>query len=694
MSDKNQKTTEANIIKTLIEELSKNSEFVDTIKNLERLIISLAPSIVKKITGNIITKEIANLLPIAKKEKKTRKDKKVDWTKVKEVGLRQAHSYRNKKGMPIEDELNEELARRFPGYDKGTKTFGHNKKVSIDWSKLKDVGLRQAYLYRKKKNLIIEDELNEELACRFPGYNKKTKTFGHNKKVSIDWSKQKDTSLRTLHNNLKKRGLPIEYGLNEELARRFPGYDKVTKTFGHNNNISKKISTDWTKLKDVNLRQAYLYRKKKNLIIEDELNEELARRFPGYDKVTKTFGHAATDKKSKTPKINKTSQQENNKNIVESTTLRSIDKEDKSKIQSSNLKLPLFSCLTNTNKYSLYFDNGNNTVNLLKASKAPYELCLFDEKIQMAIIRKKTDINSYLLYVVDLKKGKIFSSFKQGVKIIRYNAKTHEIFVAAEKAYSYTIISRDSTTHKYMNIPTYAETIKADSLQKNTILVNKDGKETTCPVIKIAEQKDLGTQNQKIETFLISTSSEKVSTVNNTTTTLETPKEEEPAKEEISTTDIPVPNEQANTITPEINYGATEIKYQDLVVSVKQLKITLSGIYNDVFVNDKKILSNHVNTQIKLFGDDTILAIHGIITNNSDYPVTPQWMVYDANLNSRAPKIKQVFSKYNVQIKNVILAGDSIRLDLTNRSSCLLNIERMKKIAGNKRFVIKTEKTK
>ena len=312
----------------------------------------------------------------------------------------------------------------------------------------------------------------------------------------------------------------------------------------------------------------------------------------------------------------------------------------------------------------------------------------------MAIIRKKTDINSYLLYVVDLKKGKIFSSFKQGVKIIRYNAKTHEIFVAAEKAYSYTVISRDSTTHRYMNIPTYAETIKADSLQKNTILVNKDGKETTCPVIKISEQKDLEAQNQKIETFLISTSSEKVSTVNNTTTTLETPKEEEPAKEEISTTDIPVPNEQANTITPEINYGATEIKYQDLVVSVKQLKITLSDIYNDVFVNDKKILSNHVNTQIKLFGDDTILAIHGIITNNSDYPVTPQWMVYDAKLNSRAQKIKQVFSKYNVQIKNVSLAGDSIRLDLTNRSSCLLNIERMKKIAGNKRFVIKTEKTK
>ena len=678
MSYKNQKTTETNIIQTLIEELSKNFEFVDTIKNLERLIIYLAPSLVKKITENIITEGIANLLPSAKKEKKTRKDKKVDWTKVKEVGLRQAHSYRNKKGMPIEDELNEELARRFPGYDKGTKTFGHNKKVSIDWSKLKDVGLRQAYLYRKKKNLIIEDELNEELACRFPGYNKKTKTFGHNKKVSIDWSKQKDTSLRTLHNNLKKRGLPIEYGLNEELARRFPGYDKGTKTFGHNNNISKKISTDWTKLKDVNLRQAYLYRKKKNLIIEDELNEELARRFPGYDKVTKIFGNAKKEQKSKILKPLKNSQQEKPKTIV----------------RNNNLKLPLFSCLTNTNKYSLYFDNGNNTVNLLKASKAPYELCLFDEKIQMAIIRKKTDINSYLLYVVDLKKGKIFSSFKQGVKIIRYNAKTHEIFVAAEKAYSYTIISRDSTTHKYMNIPTYAETIKADSLQKNTILVNKDGKETTCPVIKISEQKDLEAQNQKIETFLISTSSEKVSTVNNTTTTLETPKEEEPAKEEISTTDIPVPNEQANTITPEINYGATEIKYQDLVVSVKQLKITLSGIYNDVFVNDKKILSNHVNTQIKLFGDDTILAIHGIITNNSDYPVTPQWMVYDAKLNSRAPKIKQVFSKYNVQIKNVSLAGDSIRLDLTNRSSCLLNIERMKKIAGNKRFVIKTEKTK
>lgn len=420
MSNNHKQATEANIIKTLIEELSKNSEFVDTIKNLERLIISLAPSIVKKITGNIITKEIANLLPSAKKEKKTRKDKKVDWTKVKEVGLRQAHSYRNKKGMPIEDELNEELARRFPGYDKGTKTFGHTKK----------------------------------------------------------------------------------------------------------------------------------------------------------------------EQKSKILKPLKNSQQEKPKTIV----------------RNNNLKLPLFSCLTNTNKYSLYFDNGNNTENLLKASKAPYELCLFDEKIQMAIIRKKTDINSYLLYVVDLKKGKIFSSFKQGVKIIRYNAKTHEIFVAAEKAYSYTIISRDSTTHKYMNIPTYAETIKADSLQKNTILVNKDGKETTCPVIKISEQKDLGTQNQKIETFLNSTSSEKVSTVNNTTTTLEIPKEEEPTKEETTAVHIPEPKDQENKAKSEISYTSTEIKYQNLVVSVKQNKITFDGIYNDIFVNDKKILSNHITTQINLLG--------------------------------------------------------------------------------------------
>lgn len=69
-------------------------------------------------------------------------------------------------------------------------------------------------------------------------------------------------------------------------------------------------------------------------------------------------------------------------------------------------------------------------------------------------------------------------------------------------------------------------------------------------------------------------------------------------------------------------------------------------------------------------------------------------MIYDAQLQSRAPKIEQTFSKYYVQIKNVTLAGDSIRLDLTNRSSCMLKIDRMKKIAGNKRFVIKTEKTK
>ena len=74
---------------------------------------------------------------------------------------------------------------------------------------------------------------------------------------------------------------------------------------------------------------AYNYRKNKNQTIEPELNEELAKRFPGYDKDKQTFGNSKKHQRNE-PKI-----------------LQPI----------SDFKVLLYSFLTSTKNYSLYFDN-------------------------------------------------------------------------------------------------------------------------------------------------------------------------------------------------------------------------------------------------------------------------------------------------------------------------------------------------
>lgn len=707
----------------LKEELLKDPQVSALIKELERLVITLAPTISKKILESFI-KNVSSAN--TKSENKDATESK-DFSKLKSSSLRRYYSLRRQSNKPIEDELNEELARRFSGYDKETKTFGHYnpdaKTKKTDWTQTKDIGLRQAYNHRIKNALPIETELDDELARRFPGYDKETKTFGHykpkTKRNTKNLANTTDSNLRKNYLHRKKNNLPIEDALNEELARRFPGYDKETKTFRTN---AQKLSN----ISDGALRHLYFYRNHKQLPIEDELNEELARRFSGYNKETKTFRHST--KPAEKPKV-KDWASKSDTNLRQAYTYRQknkleiepefneelakrfsgYDKETKtfgnatpnkpvrknahkSVLTINKFILPIYSAVTgNNNKYSLFFDFGKKKSNLLKASQTNYELCLFDEMLQMAIVRKNSGQSSSLLYIVDIKKGKILNNFKQGVKIARYQAKEHKIFVAAEKTYSYTSVSRDSISYKHMNVPMSAETIKANSLQKNTILINKDGHETTCPLIKIADIQGLEKQNNLIETFLSGKKDEINNNNKNIVPIIKINSDKTDANNDKILEKTSIKQETKTPVSVK-EKPVKEPKIKEIIVKIKQIKLTPDGFYNDVFINDKKVLSNHINTKIETFADDTILAIHGIVTNDSNYPITPMWVVYDTELKSRAPQIKQSLSKYYAQIKNVNEINGSIRLELTNKSNYLLNIERMKKIANGKKFVIQKEK--
>lgn len=116
------------LVKHLIEELLKEPAVASAFNDLQRSVSSLLPEIVKKITDKFITEiviaeaeNIQNSLGsrffTKAKTDNLRKTSK-DWSKISDNSIRSAYSYRKSKKIDIEDILNEELAKRFPNYDK------------------------------------------------------------------------------------------------------------------------------------------------------------------------------------------------------------------------------------------------------------------------------------------------------------------------------------------------------------------------------------------------------------------------------------------------------------------------------------------------------------------------------------------------------------------------------------------------
>jgi len=131
----------------------------------------------------------------------------------------------------------------------------------------------------------------------------------------------------------------------------------------------------------------------------------------------------------------------------------------------------------------------------------------------------------------------------------------------------------------------------------------------------------------------------------------------------------------------------------EIHVHVQHLQSAPDGTtYNDIYVNGQKILHNHANTNIKLLCDDTVLAIGGNITNNNNFPARRIWMIYDTNMKSRVPMQRQSFSDYYIHAKGITLTPDFVKLELSNRITVLLETERMKKIAGLRRFKLENER--
>ncbi|MDE6250562.1 MAG: hypothetical protein K2M34_02925 [Alphaproteobacteria bacterium] len=131
-------------------------------------------------------------------------------------------------------------------------------------------------------------------------------------------------------------------------------------------------------------------------------------------------------------------------------------------------------------------------------------------------------------------------------------------------------------------------------------------------------------------------------------------------------------------------------KPTELSVKLQLVRQTLDAAYYNVYVNGRKILINHANTELKLFADGTILGIHGIVTNDRNLPQRPLWLIYDTNLVQRQFPGRSKITKYNTYATNVAATptGVSITLNTADNLVQILETERLKRQAGLTRFEI------
>lgn len=627
-----------------------------------------------------------------------------DFSNCSNENLRGIYSYRKQRNRKIEPELNAELARRFPGWNSETQTFARAKVSDI--TKLSNDALYSRYKRIKQKGGEIDDELDAELTRRFSRYDPKTKTIEKFKK--IDFSENNDVSLRALYRYNKRHNIKIGVELNAELIRRFPGYDPKTETFGN------KKGKSLAELSDARLRGRYWYKKIHGQEINDELNDELSRRFPCYDPKEKIFTGKRRDNNPDQPgakaddnhPVDPVSVADNVSNESKSVSVPptkvvdlktkspKLSKKSKGVTSNSDIVLPLFSNkVKNGDTYSLFFYDGVNQKCLLKGAIRPYELYLFDEKAKIAIVKKAGVNNVFSLFLINLKKGTVQSTHKYGFQTCAYVSQTHEFFINEDK--NFMVIS-----HKHM-IPTYvitvpinAEVLKATSKPKYTRFIHNSGGESGYPLMIIATQENFDKQQQKIKYIL-----------NSADAPTRPQKSMLDAQLYDITNSINVEKMGSNMLQNNIKKRTPSIKTPQPVpeidksqlsyvkVVVQPVKKTSDGVYNDIYVNGQLLRKNHLNTEVKLFCDDTILAIRGTIVDNKKYPESPIWLVYDMNLNLRPPLSTTANQRY-IYVANIVASQDCMRLALSNNSFKFVETARMKKLAETKRFVIERAKQK
>ena len=484
---------------------------------------------------------------------------------------------------------------------------------------------------------------------------------------ATDWHASSDATLRAVVHYRKKNSLPIEPELNSELSVRFPGGDATTQKFTRARPANKSVKsdvttekshrqrvTDWHASSDATLRAAVYYRKKNNLPIEPELNSELSSRFPGWDATTQKFTRARPVTATPEKTVKKT---------VKKTAVTPGPK-------ITGALVPLYSSVCGDSKFSLFFDNGVSRNLILSRAGEPYELCLFDIKTNYAVVRKICDAGQSRLYVIDCASGNIVPETKTGVSYVCWSSGSHDLFTLqkTDSLRSGWHLMEHGRIARPVVIPARAKMIRAGAIGNETILLDVNGMAHVGNMLRLSDFSGASNQNDAIKKIMFKP---------------EVP--EMPLPEIAAPAPEPVATQPVVTDSPVAAPSADQL----LRITVKPVRTTLQGTYNNIMVNGRKILSNHFDSEIKLLSDDTVLAIRGIVTDDKSLPETMQWRVYYADLTSAVPSVKQSYSSYNAHARAVHQMPDGgIRIDMSNRSSVFPKVDRIRKIANGRRFVL------
>lgn len=413
-----------------------------------------------------------------------------------------------------------------------------------------------------------------------------------------------------------------------------------------------KRKSEWATASDASLRAAVFYRTKRNLPIEPELNNVLSARFRGWDATAHKFTRARAARKDE----NKTADVANGHAVPQTT----------------GAIVPLYSVQADNGKFSLFFDDGKQKHRILSRATSPYELSLFDIQTQYAIVRKVAPDGQSHLYIIDCRTGTVIPAVRTGVEFVCWTNGGHTLYALQKKdslRSAWQIMEHGRAT-KPLFIPQNTNTIRAGAIATDTILLDASGNAHTGNMIVLSDIENAKSQHNNIKAILFSDAKSNASP----NVSVATPG--------------PQPDAKPVTSAPRTN-GAPAANKNELRVCVRPVKTTLNGTYNNVLVNGRKILSNHFDTDIKILSDGEILAIHGIVTDDKTLPETMQWRVYYADLTSAIPSIKQSYSGYNAHALSVHEMPDGgIRIDMSNRSSLLPRVERIRKLANGKKFVL------
>lgn len=477
----------------------------------------------------------------------------------------------------------------------------------------------------------------------------------------IDWAKASDATLRGSFYYRKKRNLPIEPELSKMLVERFPGWDATTQTFTHaqpkQRLATKRQPIDWASASDVKLRSVFYYRKKRNLPIEPELAKMLAERFTGWNAETQTFTGTRT-------KRNKATKPTVKKSIDTSGT--------KNTPNTKEALVPLFCTQVADGQFSLHFDNGTTTQRLLVRASKPYELCLFDIKTKYAVIRKIDRGGQAHLFIIDCNTGQLIPENKPEINFVRWDKGSHDLYALKnmDSLRSGWHIMEHGRVAKPVFISHNAQTIRAIAINSDTVILDGDGSAHVGDTVALSDYDGISQQNSTIKKILFNgLASAKTQAVDNPPVNVEAPTNPQP-------------------VAPVAKTGTGSDK-QVLRIKIKPVRTTLQGTYNNITVNGRRILSNHVDTEIKLLADGEVLAIGGIVTDDKTVSETMQWRVYFADLTSAIPVMKQSYSGYNAHAKAVYQMPDGgLRIDMSNKCSVFAKADKIRKIANGRKFVL------